>query len=109
MAARMRGSSAAENSVQVPPPLIPMQPTRVASSSLRVAIQSIVRITSCTRQPIMVWPSSSAAPVVYPDDIVYAAPVTRHAHYSRVRRLGRRRGQQVSEHVQARGAFKYEF
>ena len=46
MAARMRGSSAAANSVHVPPPEIPMHPTRLASSSLRVAIQSMVRITS---------------------------------------------------------------
>ena len=46
MAALMRGSSAAENVVHVPPPEIPMHPTRLASSSLRVSIQSMVRMTS---------------------------------------------------------------
>ena len=39
-----------------------MQPTRPASSSCLVAIQSMVRMTSYERQPIMVWPSSSADP-----------------------------------------------
>ena len=61
-AARMRGSSAAEKVVQVPPPEMPMQPTRFASRSLRVSIQSMVRMTSQTRQPIMVWPINSSVP-----------------------------------------------
>src|SRR5579885_3301721 len=58
----MRGSSAAEKRVHVPPPEMPMHPTRFESRSGRVSIQSIVRITSKTRQAIMVSPSSSVAP-----------------------------------------------
>ena len=41
-----------------------MHPVRLASSSARVSIQSMVRITSQTRHAIIVSPSSNADPAV---------------------------------------------
>ena len=46
MATLRRGSRAAAKLVTVPPPLMPMTPTRAAPISLRVSIQSTGRMTS---------------------------------------------------------------